>query len=399
MDSNTCTKLTIAYALDTFIHRTCSWIYNHYVNVSQYNIHVFASTYQNHPSFPLKNGGSISLFPGYEERGQLRFPTRVYRWMVRLLLVRTKLDMLYFFWVAKRRSVRLIHCHFANIGYKYLILARLLRIPLVVSFYGYDYDEIPNRDPKWIKRYRKLFERATLFLTEGEFGRKSLVHKGCSPHKVVVHHLGVNVDLIPFVIRKRNPDDILMLIQIASFVEKKGHRTLLKAMNILKNSGVANRVLLTLIGDGILKNELVELAASYDLSKYVRFLNHIEYGKLHTELLKHHVFVHPSHTTETGDCEGGAPVVLLDAQATGMPVIATFHCDIPEEVVDGKTGILVSEQDPEALASAIMRFLEEPNLLSKYGRAGRQHVIHNYSSTKQASILEALYARRIGSSC
>ena len=84
--------------------------------------------------------------------------------------------------------------------------------------------------------------------------------------------------------------------------------------------------------------------------------------------------------------------MLLDAQATGMPVISTFHCDIPEEVINGKTGILIPENDYNALADAIERFLNVPDILEKYGAAGRGHVEKNYSACNQAEFLEAIYS-------
>jgi glycosyltransferase involved in cell wall biosynthesis len=82
----------------------------------------------------------------------------------------------------------------------------------------------------------------------------------------------------------------------------------------------------------------------------------------------------------------------LDAQATGMPVISTYHCDIPEEVIHGKTGILVPEDDYIGLADAIIKFLAEPKLLAEYGTSGRKHVEENYSARKQAEKLSFLYS-------
>ena len=63
----------------------------------------------------------------------------------------------------------------------------------------------------------------------------------------------------------------------------------------------------------------------------------------------YHVFIQPSCYTATRDCEGGAPLVLLNAQATGMPVITTTHCDIPDEVIHNETGLLTAERDIEGL--------------------------------------------------
>jgi colanic acid/amylovoran biosynthesis glycosyltransferase len=93
-----------------------------------------------------------------------------------------------------------------------------------------------------------------------------------------------------------------------------------------------------------------------------------------------------------GDCEGGAPIVLLDAKATGMPIISTRHCDIPQEVVDGVTGILSEEGDIDGLADAIRVFYRMPGAdYLAYAHAARRHVELDFDARICASRMEALY--------
>lgn len=276
-------------------------------------------------------------------------------------------------------------------GWKFLPVAKRLGIPLVVSFYGYDYDFLPNTKPIWRRRYRRLFRSSCIFLVEGEYGKKRLEEKGIPAQKVCVHHLGVDVDDIPFKVRKRLQGEPLRVIQVAAFVEKKGHRVLIEAMRILKENGDIEKVHVTLVGDGRIREEIFRRADEYAVKEYIKLIDYIPYESLHRVLLDHHVFVHPSVKTKNGDCEGGAPVVLLDAQATGMPVISTFHCDIPEEVLHNKTGILVAEGDTEALAHALLHFYNVPKLLSSYGIEARKHVEENYSARIQTERLTGLY--------
>lgn len=230
-----------------------------------------------------------------------------------------------------------------------------------------------------------------MFLSESENGRNSLIKKGVPQKRVRVHHLGVDVDTIPFSIRCSEKGETLRLVIVAGYVEKKGHRVLIEAMNLFKNRGVINYISLTLIGDGPLKQEIIDLIKKYDLEKHVTSIDFLPYKNLHQELLKYHVFIHPSITTPDGDCEGSAPVVLLDAQATGMPIIATYHCDIPEEVLHGRTGLLVPENSSKSLADAILQFLKKPELLAEYGVAARKHVKENYSAKKQDEKLYNIY--------
>ena len=111
------------------------------------------------------------------------------------------------------------------------------------------------------------------------------------------------------------------------------------------------------------------------------------------------MFIHPSREAADGDCEGGAPIVLLDAQATGLPAISTRHCDIPEEVLDGESGLLVSEGDTEALAHCIRTFYGMGQQeYDAFAHAGRAHVETCFdirvNATSLRSIYEELLVRR-----
>lgn len=385
-------KQTIAFALGSYMPRTYTWVYNQLRFLKNIDVLILASMI--HPDriyFPLKNHKLFS-FPGLEALKNPGIPRRIIRRLFRLILIDSRLDLLVFAWQTRKRGCSLIHAHFANTGWKFIPVARMLGIPLVVGFYGYDYDQLPNTQPAWKRRYRNLFKYGTLFLTEGEYGRKRLIEKGALPDSVRAHHLGIDVDGVPFCVRTLPQGEVLRLVQVANLVEKKGHQILIEAMRILKERGTIENVSLTLIGDGPLKKDMVALTQQYQLESNITFVDHLPYVNLHQELLKYHVFIHPSLTTSDGDCEGGAPVVLLDAQATGMPVISTYHCDIPEEVIDGKTGVLVPENDFKALADAISLFIDNPGLLAEYGVATRKHVEENYSAQKQARQLADLYS-------
>lgn len=384
-------NMNIAFAIGSYMPRTYTWVYNQLRFLKSTHVLILANML--HPDrihFPLKHHKLFS-FPGLEVLKNPGITNRIIRRLLRLVFIDSRLDLLIFAWKAKKCGCSLIHAHFANTGWKFIPVARLLGPPLVVAFYGYDYDLLPNTQPRWKRRYRSLFKHATLFLTEGEYGRKKLIEKGALPDRVKVQHLGIDVDGIPCNIRTLAQGEVLRLVQVANIVEKKGHRILIEAMRILKEKGVIENVLLTIIGDGPLKQELIALTQKYHLQKHITFVDHLPYENLHQELLKYHAFIHPSLTTTEGDCEGGAPVVLLDAQATGMPVISTLHCDIPEEVLHGRTGLLVPEGNAMALAAAILLFIDKPQLLAQYGVAARKHVEENYSAKTQAKTLSMMY--------
>ena len=106
----------------------------------------------------------------------------------------------------------------------------------------------------------------------------------------------------------------------------------------------------------------------------------------------YHVFIHPSCYAANRDCEGGAPIVILDAEATGMPVIATTHCDIPEEVLHNVTGLLSAEKDVSALAESISTFYKMSNeTYQQFSNAARKHVVEKFNIQVCANQLQAVY--------
>ena len=92
-----------------------------------------------------------------------------------------------------------------------------------------------------------------------------------------------------------------------------------------------------------------------------------------------------------GDSEGGAPVILLDAQAAGVPVVATTHADIPEYVIDGGSGMLAPEGDLDGLTDLLRQMLTSPQRWAEMGRRGRAHVEAEYDARRQVERLELIY--------
>ncbi|NPA54717.1 MAG: glycosyltransferase family 4 protein [Aquificae bacterium] len=289
----------------------------------------------------------------------------------------------------KKEKIDILHSHFAFTGYDYLPLAKKLNVKHVVSFYGLDYEFLPYNWPEWEKKYKKLFKEADLFICEGKHGAKILKGKGCPPEKVVVNKLGVEVDKIPFYKREKKKYS-LKLVQVASFREKKGHIYTVQAFHkALEN---CPNMHLTLVGEGELKEKIKNLVKKLKIEDKVTFLGKIDYENLYEFLKDFDVFIHPSCYTENRDCEGGAPVVLLDAQATGLPVISTRHCDIPEEVIHGKTGLLSREKDIDELAKNIEFFYKmDKDMYAIFSETARKHIEREYDIKKNAKNLLSLY--------
>jgi colanic acid/amylovoran/stewartan biosynthesis glycosyltransferase WcaL/AmsK/CpsK len=370
----------------TYLVPTENWCYQMFRNLPDVEVVIVTECLRDAEAFPLPSARFlVTLFPR-DTLGRnwiVRNGTAAARRAVRPLWNRLVMR--------SARQADVLHAHFSFVGWRYLWLARRVAKPLVVSFYGYDYEWLPTNHPEWRERYHILFENAALFVTEGVNGREKLIRAGCRPDKIRVAHLGVDVDRIPHFTRQKARDE-LRLVQVATFTAKKGQETTMKAF--LRAAPRCPGMTLTFVGkdaDGF-RPSIQRMAAAAGVANRVRFIDFVPFAKLHDFLRDFHVFIHPSRHSEAGDSEGGAPIVLLDAQATGMPVLSTRHCDIPEEVLDGKTGMLVDENDDAALADKIRRFFEmDATTFAEFSRGARSHVVENYDAKTCARTLRSIY--------
>ena len=291
----------------------------------------------------------------------------------------------------KKEGFDIIHAHFAHVGYDCIALKKNTGLPLIVSFYGYDYEAIPFRYPAWKEKYQDLFKAADIFLAEGDFGAAKLISMGCDARKVKVSRLGVKTAHIPFIERKKESGH-LKLLQIATFVEKKGHIYTIKAFHQALAKCPDMSLMLVGGGSGGIKKSVTDYVKDNKLESSVQFMDRIDFTKLYEFVADFDVFIHPSCYASDMDCEGGAPIVLLDVQATGMPVISTTHCDIPDEVINGETGLLTTEKDINLLSTSIERFYKMGQVeFDSFAKRAQKHVIDQYDIAATTGKLTGIY--------
>ena len=219
---------------------------------------------------------------------------------------------------------------------------------------------------------------------------------GCPSRKVKRIHLGVNLNLIEFIPRTLDERDEVRLLLVASFREKKGIPYAIQAF--ITASKKYPKLRLTIIGGAATKEEYQrldhckELVSIANLNDQVRFLGYLQYPQYLKEQRQAHLYLAPSITASSGDTEGGAPVSIIEASAAGMPVISTYHCDIPEVVLDNVSGRLVPERDVEALSGAMLELAKAPESWIHMGKAGRAHIEEEYDVKKQVAKLEEIYS-------
>jgi len=285
----------------------------------------------------------------------------------------------------------LIHAHFGIEGVSALGVAMQLGIPLVTTFHGFDATLKPYAmfaSPAWF-RYplmrRKLARDGDLFLCASAFIRQRLLETGFPESRTHVHYIGVDCRTIG---PRADSDEQLLILHVARLVEVKGTRYLLRAF--ARVARTCDRVRLLIIGDGPLRGPLHALASSLGVGDRVEFQGALPHAQVLASMRKAAMLVLPGIRTATGR-EEGLGMVLLEAAATGVPIIGSRVGGIPECIVDGKTGFLVPERDEEALARRMAELLADPVRRHGMGAAGRALVEDRFDIERQTAALEKLY--------
>jgi glycosyltransferase involved in cell wall biosynthesis len=291
----------------------------------------------------------------------------------------------------------LIHAHFGPDGVTALPLARRLGIPLVVTFHGYDactIDEVARRSflrhRLYARRRKQLGEEASLLIAVSRFIRDQLIERGFAPQKILRHYIGIDTKVFaPIAGISRGPT----VLFVGRLVREKGCEYLIDAMTRVRQAVPGAR--LEVVGDGPFRHELERLAGSLRLD--ARFLGFRTRDEVRAAMAKASVFCLPSFASAHGSAEG-LGLVLLEAQAMELPVVASRVGGTPEAVVEGETGFLIDQCDSVGLATRIAMILSNPGLGRRLGEAGRRRVKQDFDLTSQTATLEALFKEGFGAS-
>ena len=282
----------------------------------------------------------------------------------------------------------LIHAHFGPNGVRAVRLRSMGVIsgPIVTSFYGYDVGR------HWVRSgYDQLFDEGDRFIALSEHMRDQLIRLGCPADRVIVHRLAVDLDQLT--VAPRQPDDVLKIISVARLVEKKGIEFGLRAVAEVLRRNIPVRY--TIVGDGPLRERLETLSRELGIAPMVRFTGPVPHASVARMLHDADVLLAPSVEAPDGDVEG-TPVAILEASASGIPVVATRHAGIPEIVTDGESGFLAEERDVDGLAGYIARLSESAALRERMGNAGKAIVAEKHDMRRLNVELLALYREVCG---
>ncbi len=286
----------------------------------------------------------------------------------------------------------LVHAHFATDGLRALALATRLGVPLATSLRGYDVSRsraalLGSGRLSWM-RYalfqRRLMRRGDLFLAVSDALRNQAVSRGFPAARTFTHYNGV--DLTRFY--PGEGGDVATILHVGRLVEKKGTALLLRAF--AEVSAAHPKARLAIVGDGPLRAGLERLAGELGLAEAVKFPGALTAEEVAELMRGAAMLVAPSRIARDGDSEG-LPNVVVEAMASGLPVVASDHGGIAEALADGHSGFLVPEGAVEPLARCIADLLADPGLRARMGAAGRAIASERFDIIRQMARLEERY--------
>ena len=293
-----------------------------------------------------------------------------------------------------RRPADLMHIYFGHTAVHLLPFIQEWKQPCVVSFHGMDIQARPQQTG-YDEQMRAMLRTVPLVLARSKSLLGRLEQMGCPRGKLRLNRTGIPLGDFPFQQRPRPADGSWRFVQACRLIEKKGLATSIRAF--AKFHERQRRAKFVIAGDGPMRAALTALATELGVGEAVEFRGFVAQPELAGIFARAQVFLHPSEMPADQNQEG-VPNSMLEAMATGLPVLASSHGGIPEAVTHERTGLLVPEKDVEGLFRAMCRITEPTDTLHLFGQAASAAVREEFEQGKQIEKLEGYYdeARALG---
>ncbi|WKN33488.1 glycosyltransferase [Porifericola rhodea] len=284
----------------------------------------------------------------------------------------------------KKKKIEIVLAEFGPVGAEVYAVCERLGIPLIVYFHGYD-AYLYHLMKQYKKEYANMFRYACHLIVVSEEMKQRLIKLGAPTEKLIVNPCAPNDVFFTL----NPPLTQINFLAVGRFVNKKApHLTIEAFYKVVQKIPEAT---LTMAGDGPLFEKCKELVEKLGIQNSINFLGAVSHQKIVEAYQNAFCFVQHSIIAPDGDSEG-TPVAILEANAAKLPVVSTKHAGIQDVIVHGETGLLVEEQDVDAMANAMLKLAQDRSLAKMMGEKGRQRVKQHYTMQKHITIIDqAIY--------
>lgn len=272
----------------------------------------------------------------------------------------------------KKIKPDILHAHYAS---SYGLLGALSAYkPFLVSVWGNDVFDFPKKSLIHKSIIKFVFRRADRIYSTSKVMADEI--KIYTKKEVNIIPFGVDINFFrPFKVEKIFGNDTTVIGCVKSLSFKYGIEYLLDAFAIIKEKIKDQKIKLLIVGDGTLKNQLIERAEKLKIHQDVLF-----YGAVpHSKVPEIYNMIDIAVFTSVWESFG---VSNLEAAACEVPQVASKIGGFKEIIKDGVTGFLVDPENPEAIASKVIELINDNDLRKKIGKSARQYVIENFEWNK-----------------
>ncbi len=372
---------TVASYVTTFLKPEMRHIYRQVTNLQRVRTVVYCRQNINQEQYPFS---PVEVLPegagNFLRRFILKYirkaPPLVYRGEQQIL--EQALD---------RHNVDLLHIYFGHTGVHLLPFIKVWDRPVIVSFHGMDVQTREDR-PGYREDLEELLQTVALVLARSDSLAERLRELGCPEDKIRLNRTAIPLDAFELVKRDPPVDGRWHIVQACRLIRKKGLPTALRAFRLFHDA--YPQAQFTIAGEGPDLPELERLTHDLGLDDAVTFAGFLKQTDLVELYRQSHIFLHPSEMPPDGNQEG-VPNSMLEAMATGLPVVATTHGGIPEAVDHDQSGLLYSEGDDAAIGNALIWLAEDPERWLEMGKTAAAHVKSRFEMKTQIRKLEDCY--------
>lgn len=258
------------------------------------------------------------------------------------------------------------------------LITKACRVPWIAVGHGSEF-LLGRPHERWLTQW--AFEQASRVVCVSNFTQNIMLRQNFKLRKSTVIHNGADekqfVQLPPSEIRQFRQmlglEQAHILLSVGNVTHRKGHDIVIRALPKVLHSHPNTHYLIA--GLPTQQASLTRLAQALGVQEHVHFLGRISQDVLVKYLNCCDVFVMTSRHTEDGDVEGYG-IAVIEAALCGKPAIVSGDTGLAEAVVDGQTGLVVPQEDPEATAQAILTLLGDNHLRQKLGNQARDRAIH-----------------------
>ncbi len=297
-------------------------------------------------------------------------------------------NALYFADLFRREGADHCHVHFANrAAHTALFLKQLAGIPFSVTAHGQDFMADLGQDDL----LAEICAAAEFVAAETDYSR-DLLRKRCPESAAKIHRVYNGIDLTNFrtVTVASNSTAPARILSVGRLVAFKGFSCLIEACAHLKSQQLDFSC--HIVGDGPLREELQARISELQLEGVVTLRGSLTQAEVFEELKNCDIFALAS-TTDRAGASDVFPTVIQEAMATARPVVSTRLAGIPETVLDGETGLLVTPDDVAALTGALKTLLRDRDMRLRFGAAGRARIEQHFQIQTTVAPLIDLFER------